>query len=394
MISGHLAKVCAEESIAADEGALQLIARHAEGGVRDALSALDQLGSMPHVTVEAAAQLLGSATGDVLFEFAEALARRDTGAAVSVIARVVEEGRDLRLFTRQILDHLRALFLIRQVGGPEELIDATEEARAQLANQADLFEPARLVHLLRLFVDAQADMRQQAAPRLALELAVVRATVPEADDTAAAALARIERLERLLDVGAGAPDVGTPDPGSRASPASSPKGGAAREGSVEPTPPPRPSATSAPTRRGTKAAAPSKEKNSEKATPQASAKEGPPPGLVDLEKVRRSWPVLLEEVRKISPRLHAFVAEAQPKAFDGRELVLETRFSYHAERLVAEKDAAIIAKAVEAVFGVAPRIKAEVVEGAGGQAEAVAPEAPEDPLDLVRRSLGAEEIEE
>src|SRR5439155_20845780 len=83
------------------------------------------------------------------------------------------------------------------------------------------------VHLLRLFADAQAGLRQQAPPRLAVEMATVRATVPEADATAVAALARIERLERLLDVGTAA---GPAPAGPQAPPAQAP----AREAEQKP----------------------------------------------------------------------------------------------------------------------------------------------------------------
>ena len=95
-IAEHLARVAKEEGIDADEGALQLIARSAEGGVRDALSTLDQLAAGGSVTVQDAARLLGSSTGDLMFEFADALATGDTGGAVQRVAQLVEEGHDLR----------------------------------------------------------------------------------------------------------------------------------------------------------------------------------------------------------------------------------------------------------------------------------------------------------
>jgi DNA polymerase III subunit gamma/tau len=364
-IADHLAKVCAQEGIDAEDGALALIARHAEGGVRDALSALDQLSAAQRVTAQDAASLLGSATSDVLFEFAESLAARSTGTAIGVIARVVEEGRDLRVFTRQLLDHLRSLFLLKQVEGAEGMIDATEETRAQLGVQADRFSAAQLVHLLRLFVDAQTDMRQNAAPRLALELAAVRATVPGADDTAASAVARIERLERLLDVGR--------------------HEAAAAPGQLEPARAPEPKAKPVKPSRAKPAAA--------KEEPPTPSSPGPADVVVDVDKVRRSWPVVLEEVRKVSRRLHAMVGQAQPKSFDGKVLVLETPFDFHAERIASAKDSAIIAQAVEVVFGVAPRITAVVGERPAEPAPEAAQSGP-DAIDLVTKGLGAEVIEE
>ncbi|MFY9588153.1 MAG: DNA polymerase III subunit gamma/tau, partial [Actinomycetota bacterium] len=212
-IADHLGKICAEEGIQADPGALGLIARHAEGGVRDALSILDQLAASGSITTDATQRLLGGAPTDVMFEYTDALASRDPAAALRVVATLVEEGADLRLFTRQVIEHLRALFVVQRVDDPSDLLDVTDETQGRMASQAGHVAPAQLVHLMRLFADAQAEMRQQAPPRLSVELATVRATVPESDATAEAALARIERLERLLDV-AGTPQI--PDPPTHA----------------------------------------------------------------------------------------------------------------------------------------------------------------------------------
>ena len=209
-IADHLGKIAANEGLSAEDAALALIARHADGGVRDALSILDQLAATGHVTAEATRRLLGGAPVDLMFEFTDALAARDSGAALRVISGLIADGADLRLFARQVLEHLRALFVVQRVDDPSDLIDATDETLARLTVQAEHLQGAQLVHLLRLFADAQAEMRLQAPPRLAVEMATVRATVPEADSTAEAALARIERLERLLDVGAQQPQPAPP----------------------------------------------------------------------------------------------------------------------------------------------------------------------------------------
>src|SRR5207247_7084907 len=116
-IADHLAKVCAEEGIGADAGALQLIARAAEGGVRDALSTLDQLAASGAVTMKDAVRLLGASTGDLLFEFADALAASDTASAVRMIARLVDEGSDLRVLARQVVYEIGELRLSKKGEG-------------------------------------------------------------------------------------------------------------------------------------------------------------------------------------------------------------------------------------------------------------------------------------
>ncbi|MGZ4211969.1 MAG: DNA polymerase III subunit gamma/tau, partial [Actinomycetota bacterium] len=384
-IAEHLARICKEEGIDADEGALQLIARAAEGGVRDALSTLDQLGAGGSVTLRDAARLLGSTTGDLMFEFADALASGDTGAAVQRVAQLVEEGHDLRVFARQVVEHLRALLLTKEVPDPGELIDATEETRARLAAQADAFGNARLLHSLRAFVDALSEMRQQAAPRLSVELAVVRVTMPEADDSAAAAVARIERLERLLEVGAGGGAAATPRSAAPETTATPPKEATSAKQKAVPAASPR-------------AKVSKKSPEPEKAASDATAASAPETAaqIVDLDMLRRSWPVVLEEIRKESRKLHALLGDAGVHSFEGKTLTVEVRFPIHADMVMEQKNSTVIARAVSSVFGVTPVVKAVVGARSANPGETidVLDDSSADPLDVLKSGFGDDLVEE
>ncbi len=375
-IADHLGKICAEEGFTADAAALDLIARHSEGGVRDALSLLDQLVAGGSVTADVTRRLLGGAPTDILFEFTDALAARDTGSALRAIAGIVDEGGDIRQFVRQVLEHLRALFVIQRVDDPTDLVDVTEETLARLTAQAGRFRGEALVHSLRLFADAQAEMRQQAPPRLTTEVAVVRATVPEADTTAEAALARIERLERLLDVGATPGAPARPEP-PREAEAPAPRAKRARK--EEDEPPTKPA--------------------SKQSTPEA-ASEPPAPrpaavGLVDLDKIKRDWSLVLEEVRKVRKSLHALLAEGRPRSLDGDELQLECRYEFHARQLGEARNAVVIAEAIRSVFGVSLRIRTTLGDAPVEQpVEDEVSDESADPIDVLSSRLGAEVIEE
>ena len=382
-IAEHLARVAKEDGIEADEGALQLIARSAEGGLRDALSTLDQLAAGGSVTVRDAARLLGSQTGDLMFEFADALAAADTAAAVQRIAQLVEEGHDLRTFARQVVEHLRALLLTKQVAEPGDLIDATDETRARLAAQADAFSGAKLLHALRAFVDAMSEMRQQAAPRLSVELAVVRVTMPEADDSAASAIARIERLERVLEVQRSGEQ---PPPATTKAPAPTAKAPAPEP--VETAPAPKPTKRAKTTTKTTAAEV----KAEEKKTPEPNTAAG----LVDLEMIRRSWPVVLEEVRQKSRKLHALLGDAGVQSFDGRVITVEVRFAIHGDMVIEPKNAAIVAGALQSVFGISPVVRAVVsarAEEASETFDAI-DDTSADPLDVLKSGFGDDLVEE
>jgi len=375
-IADHLGKICADEGIAAEEAALSLIARHADGGVRDALSILDQLAATGGITADATRRLLGGAPVDVMFSFVDALALHDSAASLRIIASLVEEGADLRLFVRQVIDHLRALFIVQRVDDPSDLLDATDETQARLAGQAGRVAAGQIVHLLTLFAEAQAEMRQQAPPRLAVEMATVRATVPEADATAAAAIARIERLERLLDVGrAGGPP---------SSPA--PQQTAPQERKAPPKEPPAPKASRSP-------------KKTEEAPAPAVEQTASRPGateLVDFDKVVRDWPLVLSEVKSVRKSLHALLSEGRPRSLEDGRLKLECRYDFHARQLAEAKNANVIGEAIRSVFGVSLTI-VTMVGDAPVEPESDAEQTDEpaaDPVDVLSAQLGAEVIEE
>jgi DNA polymerase-3 subunit gamma/tau len=356
--------------LSAEDAALALIARHADGGVRDALSILDQLAATGHVTADATRRLLGGAPVDLMFEFTDALAARDSAVALRVISGLIADGADLRLFARQVIEHLRALFIVQRVDDPSDLIDATDETLARLTVQAEQVQGAQLVHLLRLFADAQAEMRLQAPARLAVEMATVRATVPEADSTAEAALARIERLERLLDVGSQ-----QPQPAALSQSSAPEKPAAAKTQRAAP-----------------KAGAP--EKPVAKTAP-ASPASAVASDLVDLDKLRRDWPLVLEEVRKVRKSLHALLSEGRPRSLEDGRLQLECRYDYHARQLTEAKNANAIGEAIHAVFGVTFQIVTTVGGEPVEQPETeLVDEGPTDPIDVLSRGLGAEVIEE
>ena len=393
-IAEHLEKVCREERIEADGAALNLIARHADGSARDALAVLDQLASAGGVGVEEAAALLGSVPQDVLFDFAEALATRETGPALRAVATVVDEGRDVRAFTTQMLQHLRSLFVVQRVPDAADLIDATDEVRARLTAQAERFGAAHLVHLMRLLAGALEEMRQQAVPRLALEMAVIAGSVPEADASQEAALSRIERLERLLSVG---------------------QSEGVEERKSEPvTEPQRDEARSRRSRvasdQGEKAAAAAKV-----SAPETS--DAVERAALDLEKVRKSWTIVLDGLRTQSMRVAAYLVDTRPVQLDGNVLTLETSSQWHAEQIASGKTADVLGAAFEAVFGSRPRFKATVgarrskkdpepepIEASDEPAqEEPAPKAAKpkakkssdvDAVEALKRELGAEVIED
>lgn len=203
-IIGRLRYICEQEGFAFDEEALEVVARHARGGMRDALSTLEQLSVFGDgsVRIDDARALLGEVASTVLSEFACKMAVRDTVGLFGLIRAQVDEGNDLQELTRDLIAHIRDVYTAAIAGPCAELFDGTPEEVAALVEEARLFERAdRLSRALTVLDDAALEMRNATDPRLVLEIACTRLARPESDLTLEALAERIARLEAQIASG-------------------------------------------------------------------------------------------------------------------------------------------------------------------------------------------------
>ena len=203
-IIARLRYICEQEGFAFDEEALEVVARHARGGMRDALSTLEQLSVFGDgsVRIDDARALLGEVASTVLSEFACKMAVRDTVGLFGLIRAQVDEGNDLQELTRDLIAHIRDVYTAAIAGPCAELFDGTPEEVAALVEEARLFEGAdRLSRALTVLDDAALEMRNATDPRLVLEIACTRLARPESDLTLEALAERIARLEAQIASG-------------------------------------------------------------------------------------------------------------------------------------------------------------------------------------------------
>ncbi len=206
-IEHRLAYVCEQEGFDYDDEALAIVARHAKGGMRDALSTLEQLSVFGNGTVHAddARSLLGEVSDQILGEFSRAIADRDVAELYGLIRAQVEEGNDLLELTRDLVAHVRDVYVACVAGARAELFEGGSEQAEALAAEAAAFgeHPAdRLARVLTVLDDAALEMRGASDVRLVLEIACTRLTRPEADLTIEALAERVARLEAMVANGA------------------------------------------------------------------------------------------------------------------------------------------------------------------------------------------------
>lgn len=195
-IAEHLAMVAAGSGIEADADALRLIAIQAEGGMRDALSLLDQCGVMAkRVTVATVREVLGIVGREALHELTGAIGRRQLPQALATLNLLLEQGKDVKQVLTELIEYLRALVLYLAVPDYEEIyLTDTKEALAELA---PLFGRDRLLAAEERLHSAIQELRGSMRPRITAELCLLDLCRVEGS-TLVALSARIEQLERQL----------------------------------------------------------------------------------------------------------------------------------------------------------------------------------------------------
>ena len=169
-IVGQLKLIVAAENLKADDDALAMIARQAAGGMRDAISLLDQLSSTGDtITIELAQTVLGTATSQTVLELVASILDGEAGRGLDAIHKALDGGADPRALARQIVDYLRGLMLIQM--GNESQVETTKDIKAKMTEHASAFAPAEVLRMMRAFNEAATDSRGGWQPSLSLELA-------------------------------------------------------------------------------------------------------------------------------------------------------------------------------------------------------------------------------
>lgn len=337
----RLKEVAAGANLVVEEEALRLIARAAEGGLRDALSILDQsaaFGAMK-VTAGDVHNILGTVRIDALNRMAGHLCAGETGQALRLVAELTGEGKDLRLFARELAGYLRALLLEKIA--PNSSVEEAWGEPAQMVALAAGFSREGLVRAVEIMAEAEQNMKWSAMPVIVLELALVRACGGESRSDTGSLSARLAAVEEKLKTlgglagveektGTAARDSRLLQTGSRTvSPGDVKK--AVPEGKTD----------LAGAGAGPDPAAEPGEKNNHVPRTQerdlAIKSSSPQEAEVSLEKVRQAWADVMNIMHKERLPLYHNYLKAQPLALKGRGLVVGFPGSVVLDREIAER---------------------------------------------------------
>ncbi len=365
--------------------ALHIIARHSQGGFRDAIGTLDKLVTYAEGAITAAEVLeaLGVTSSDLLFEITDIVTERRTAEALQFVQRLANEGTDYSQFIRDLLRHLRQLFLLQHLEGAAgdeaalrtlgQTVELDGELFREHLQRAGQVPPREVVFFMEALGQAQREIRDGLDPRLQLELALVKVTRPELDRTAAALEERLRRLESAAASGGATSLAAWPAAG----PTAAPHGDAgtavptARAATSAQAPPPEPEAREAPE--------PDAPADAGSAPAAESADDRPAPEPAEeltLERVKRAWELILQRVQAARVPLYGYLRDGRATALEGDTLTVALPSDFALRNAAQADNAEVLAAAVEGVLGRRVTARFELASGATPAAITPAPRSP------------------
>jgi DNA polymerase-3 subunit gamma/tau len=347
-IASVLKRVAGEERIEIPDAAVGMLARAATGSFRDALGTLEQLVTYGgnQVKLDDVLEILGVADAELVLAAGEALAERDPRAALLTVQSLSESGRDFTQFMRDLSAHLRHLFVVQTLGHVPDSFSVTAEQTDRLAAQADRLSQGEILRAIDFLAAAIAAVKDGSEPRIQLEMAMLKATQPQADLSLQGLMFRIDQLEAA----------------SGAAPAAAP------------TAPPPP----APKRQAPKGGA-------------AVAIQPQPVGSIELGQIVSLWPAVAEAVGEENGMLSAALSAATPLALEGDRLTIAFPADAAFVKKKAEKGHELVANAVRGMTGHALSLSFELSEAVTPPAGAAALDH-DQLIERLRAEFGAEEV--
>lgn len=343
-IRERLAVIAEREGIAADAAALDRLARMARGGLRDAISLLEQAAafSTGRVDLEALREALGLADPRFVRRLVEAIARRDASAALELLVAASEEGYDLRLLAEDMAAFLRAILFTSEGAARALAAELSADDLAWAEQLAGRWEGGSVRQLLREIVEALARIRDGVQFQLAFELAVLGAaagpaeTLPSAGAAASGTEPRPPAPRRLAAFPEAETELAAPSSAERQAESTRFQVVEARE-VVEETSPP---ATLA-------------------AAEQSSAAGDSASAMPELELVRERWPRVVEWVRHRNSFVASYLQSAELAELREDVLALRFAFKVHYERVSDNRNRTLIEAACQQVLGRGLRLRCE-----------------------------------
>ncbi len=337
-----LEEIAKEEDVKVDKEALFLVAKQAEGSLRDAESLFEQMVSFcgKNLKREVVEEALGLSSQTVLFSFVEAIAARDSKRVIEELDLLINRGQDLAFFVTGLLETFRAMLLALVLEKPEKFLEMSEEGEAQLKKMKGKFSREDLFMILESLQDLNWKIRRSSNPRIQAEVALLELANRESLESVSALVSELKSLR----------DGRNPRPAPMAPPR--PQTAPDVKKNFEPV----------------KTVRSSDFNRSEKATKVATTNK------IDISVIESAWPEIVEAVKAKKMSVGSFLAEALPVAAEGGDLIIgfPVEFRFHKDAFNKTENAELVRQIIAEKTGVQANLKFTVVEA--GRAQSAAPQ--------------------
>ena len=382
VIVDRMKTICDRMNVTVEEAGLHIIARWAEGGMRDALSLLDQCMGFcgGNISKEDILNVLGTADQSFLFQAADDILSGNVEGLLRRIDWLIDDGKDLNAFLRDLLQHLRNLLIVKFCEDPLKLLDVEDSTIGQLKEQAGKAGEARLIRSIDLLSSLESELKWSTQPRVLFELAAVKLCRPQQEDSMEALVDRIEVLERQLKKGAPANSLSSRTSGGRGSESSaagSSAGNPSRlaeedpDGQREPGTVPVSGDSADP-----HFVQPLNDLQDNRPDRDAEESEAAANGSGSVSDGDRdpvqAWPEVLAEIKEERMAIYSLLTDAKPR-LDGNgvfTLVFPPSSGFFVAAIEKEKNRAFVEELVQKVTGRKVRLRCRIEEDAEEQAAA------------------------
>jgi DNA polymerase-3 subunit gamma/tau len=315
---GNMQSITDQMGINIEKRALRLIANNADGAMRDALSILDQCVAFAQtgeeITYEYMTEILGLVNQDLIFDLVDAMINKDLVSVLNQVNYVVQNGKDIHQFIRDLMMHFRNLIMIQLETDLHGLLESTEEAQARYKSQGDRMNMLALTKSIEAIAKIEQDAKFAEQPRVILETGLIQMVEFLLKDSRSDLEERINELEEKLKAGAFVQQNVSAQP------------------TVQTT-----------TRRDTRATnrVESRTKTESKNVQSEQAQSVYQGERIDvtLDEVKRSWSDILQKIRKENVSLFAYLREGYPAVINGNTLkvAFQEDFGFHRSAVDREK---------------------------------------------------------
>ena len=337
-IVANMKKIVDRLNIKVDERVLKLIAKNSDGAMRDALSLLDQCISYKtdELTYEDALNILGIANNDFVFELVDGIIDKDLEGVLLKIDNIIQEGKDIAQFIKDLIYHYRNLLIIKTSKNPLDVLDMDEELANRFKEQSQNVSLDFILKSLDILTSSENQVSWSSQPRIILEMAAIKMINLEKNLSLED---RIRKLEAIINTGQIPVVKGGIQP--------EPKAPIPRENKDEKS----------------KDSANVDIKNEEKLSlePVKIEEDGREILLEDIEK---HWDKILKTIKEHDIRTNAFLREGKPVSFSQGNLVIGYRdgYGFHKEAMERPKNKELAEKVISSYFNKNIRIKFIMVD--------------------------------